>query len=266
MPTSHDEAAARAAVWEPPDDHITTQLGTWISYDERGAIAHTTLREDMWGAGSTRPRLGVFASVADALGGQTPEPSRFPTIDLRTHLLTDPPSTGPIELIGRPLRIGRSFVVVESIMCDADAKVFGRSTVTLINNLSAGHSPTAPFEPTVRESSFDQMLGARIVDERSLEFDLTDRLVNGGMDTPFGGAQALFAELAAEHLAGEPLAAFDIDIRFLKPMKVGPIRAAATRIGPDGAPNTYRVDLVDVGADHVMAAVTILARPLVARR
>ena len=259
----HTEAATRAASWEAPDDHITTQLGAWVTYDDRGAIARTIVRPPMWGEGSTRPRLSVFASIADALGGQTPEPSRFPTIDLRARLVASPPPSGAIEFVGRPLRVGRRFVVTEITMHDQHSQVFGRATVTLVNNLSPGHSPRAPFEPDEVVPSLDRLLRARPIDENSLELHLTDQIINGGIDTPFGGAQAWFAELAVEHLVGEPLAAVDLDIRFLQPMRVGPLRSRARRVGPAEDLATYQVDIVDVGAEGALVStVTLVARPL----
>ena len=196
--TRHTDAAARGEIYDPPDDHITTQLGAWIVEEERGQVARTTLHSAMWGEGSNRTRLSAFVSIADALAGATPEPSRFPTIDLRAHLVGDPPSRGPIEIVGLPLRVGRRFVVVESVMFDEHANVFGRATATMLNNLSHSRSPGAPFEPAVRLRSIDRLLRTRPVDERTIEMDLTPQLVNGGIDTPFGGAQAWFAELAVD--------------------------------------------------------------------
>jgi len=261
-----DSYAARLESLSQPEDHISLQLGWGIQYDERGAVGRAFLRPAMWGEGSRRPRLAIVAMLLDVLGGHVPDPVRLPTVDLRIQLSSEPPASGAIEAVGRPLRTGRRLVVSEYLVYDAEGNVFARGTTTVVNHQLDGWRPkdeaAVPANPI---ASFDRLLAARIVDDRTLELDLSPQISNGVIDTPHGGAQMLFAELAAEHLAGSPRAAVDLDARLLRPLEEGPLRATAMHTGRVGSLDAFRVDLNDAGAqDTPVAVVTILSRPLAA--
>ena len=130
------------------------------------------------------------------------------------------------------------------------------------NNPFDGWAPDDDAEPADRMPSFDELLGIREVDERTLELDPSPAISNGLIPTPHGGAQMLFCELAAEHLVGRASAAVDVDVHFLQAGEAGPLRATATYAGVMGSLDAFRVDLTDVGADGALvAAVTILSRP-----
>ncbi|MCY4377807.1 MAG: hypothetical protein OXC31_28960 [Spirochaetaceae bacterium] len=246
-----------------PDDHINRQLAVRIEPDGTGVVGRFTVRPSMWGAGSSRPRLSILAMAIDGLAGQLPSPVRIPTIDLRAQYLSEPPSEGAVQITGRPLRVGRRLIVSEFEARDAAGIVFGRATTTMSNNHHHGYVPDDDVEPAIRIPSFDRLLDWREVDERSLDLDPTPQIWNGVIQTPHGGAQMLFCELAAEHLAGHGRAAVDIDIRFLQPGEVGPLRATAIPVGTNGGLDVFRIDLTDTGAGGALvAAVTIMSRPL----
>ena len=76
------------------------------------------------------------------------------------------------------------------------------------------------------------MIGCRIRDETSIEVDASERISNGIQATVQGGAQALLAEIAAEHACatGGRMCASDLDIRFLSRLREGPLVATAARM------------------------------------
>lgn len=246
-----------------PDDHIRKQMAMDVEHGDELVTGRFLVRPSMWGTGSTRPRLSLFALAMDNLSGHLPSPVHFPTVDLRAQFLDEPPSGGIAEIHGRTLRVGRRVVVSEFEYRDEAGRPFGRGMTTMSNNPHDGWQPDDQIEPTHPIPSFEALLGARIIDERTLELDPNPQISNGAVQTPHGGAQTLFAELAAEHLAGRPCAAVDVDVHFLRAAKVGPVRATATHAGTTGAAATYRIDLTDVGAGGALvAAVTVLSLPV----
>lgn len=242
-----------------PDDHIRKQLALRVEHRDEGIIGRFTVRPSMWGAGSRRPRLSLFALAIDNLAGSLPEPVRFPTVDLRAQFVAEPPAEGLVELRGHTLRVGRRIVVSEFEFHDERGLLFGRGVTTMSNNAHDGWVPDDDVEPANPIPSFDRLLGARVVDERTLELDDSPQISNGVLPTPHGGAQTLFCELAAEHLAGHSCAAVDVDVHFLRAGGEGPLRATATHAGTLGGLATFRVDLT---ADNALVAVvTVLSRP-----
>jgi len=96
-----------------PDDHIRKQMGMRVEHGDQTVVGRFSVLPSMWGVASTRPRLSLFALAMDNLAGHLPDPVRFPTVDLRCQFVAEPPSEGPVELHGRPLRVGRRIVVSE---------------------------------------------------------------------------------------------------------------------------------------------------------
>ena len=227
-----------------------------------GVVGSFRARPAMWGTASNRLRIALLATAFDNAAGQIPSPPRFPTVDLRAQLVAAPPADGPVEVVGRPLRIGRKLIVSEFEARSPDGAVFGRGTATMTNDHHPFEQP-ADWTPTTWIPSFDRLLETRVVDACTLELDPSPRIANGMLRTPHGGAQMLFCELASEHLAGGYRAAEHIDIHFLSRGEVGPLRAIATRTGMAGGLDLFRVHLVDHGAnDALFAAATIMSRPL----
>ncbi len=246
-----------------PEDHFVVQTGFGLEYREGTVVGRALLRPAMWGEGTQRTRLGIFATLVDVVGGHVPDGARTPTLDLRVQMLSDPPVEGPIELVGRPWRVGRRFVVAETLLRDERGRLFGRGTTTFLNNAFEASHPRQATVPEPSIASFDRLLGARLVDARSLELDPAPRLSNGLVGTVQGGAQALLAELTAEHLLGGRRASIDLDMRFVWRLESGPLRAIAERVGRQGSLDVIRVDLVDGGAQGALVSTaTILSRPV----
>lgn len=244
-----------------PDDHIQKQMAVHVEPSDAGVLGRLAVRSSMWGAGSKRPRLSLFATAIDYLAGFLPAPVRVPTIDLRAQFLSEPPSEGPTEITGQTLRVGSRLIVSEFRFRDAAGNGFGRGITTMSNKAYDGWVPDDDVEPANPIPSFEALLETRVVDERTLELDPSPQILNGLIQTPHGGAQTLFCELAAEHAAGQPCAAVDVDVHFLRPGESGPLRATATEAGPMGGLDVFRVDLTDVGAEGTLvAAATVVSR------
>ena len=246
-----------------PDDHFVMQFGFGLTHREDSAVVQARLRPSMWAAGTRRIRTAILATLVDIAGGHVPDGARTPTLDLRVQCLAEPPEEGLVEVVARPWRVGRRFVVSESLLQDASGRTFARGTTTFLNNpFPAKHAPVArdPKEPI---PSFEGLLETRVVDARSLEIDSHLRLSNGLVGTVQGGVQAMLAELCAEHAAGDRRATVDVDMRYLTTVRNGPLRATAEHAGRQGDLDVYRVDLVDVGkADTLVSTATILSRPI----
>ena len=104
-------------------------------------------------------------------------------------------------------------------------------------------------------------VGARPFDARTLELKPTPELGNGPVGTVQGGAQALLAELAGEHVLGAGAEVVDLEIRYLDRLRVGPLRAVASRVGRAGALDAVRVRLSDAGAgDRLVSAASLWVR------
>lgn len=216
--------------------------------------------------GTSRLRTGVLATIVDLVGGHVPDGPLGPTIDLRVELWDRPPSHGHVHLLGRPLRAGKRFVVAETLLASSrDGAPFGRATTTFMHERvgdpvsNNGH----PLEP-MAESSFDEFLGATVRDARSLVLEPVERIANGQQHTVQGGVQALFAEVAADHLLRRdvPLAATDLDIRFLSRLRVGPLVAIVDELPAADGTVRARVTIADGGdGDKTVSSVALTMTP-----
>ena len=243
----------------PGDGHYITLLAISLQSDGESATGSIPVRSQLFAPGTTRIRTGLLATAVDLIAGHCPDGAVGPTVDLRLQMLARPPSSGRVHLTSRPLKVGARFIVGETLLTDDADRPFGRAVHSFLNN-SMGEGITGPLvPPAMAETSFDEFLGARATGERRLELDPDPRLtIPGG--TVQGGAQALLAELAAEHAlgGGRRLVASDLDIRFLGRVKVGPVVAAVTHAPIHEGPLTAVVSLWDAGNENAaVASVTL---------
>ena len=244
-----------------PDDHILRRLAVAVEPREPCFEGRATLEPSMSAPGSERPRLALLAIFVDVLAGHVPDGPRTPTVDLRVQVTGRLPSTGEVRLAARPLRVGRSLVVSETLLSDAAGQSFARASATFMNRPIPGVGVVQSLPPTGSVDRYEALLEARAVDAVTLEIDPHERLGNGFVGTVQGGVQALLGELAAERVAGRPFEPVDLDIRFLSRLEVGPLRARATSFGADGPGECIGVELVDAGADEKLVShVTIVTR------
>jgi acyl-coenzyme A thioesterase PaaI-like protein len=262
-----------------PEDHYLLVMAIELGLDGGNSMATVTVRPELFAPGTDHIRTGLLCSMVDLVAGHMEIGPVGPTIDLRMQLFTRPPAEGRIHIYSRPLRIGSRLIVSETeLRGDHDTEPFARCLTTFMNNIVGGGFPKGPrVPPVMAETSFDAFLGHQIRDENSFELHPVERLTNGMKATVQGGAQSLLAELTAEHVlgGGRRLAATDLDIRFLNPMRVGPVVATVQHIdntiGEDnpksagaGGRARCRVRLTDGGyQDRILGFVAMTLEPIV---
>jgi acyl-coenzyme A thioesterase PaaI-like protein len=212
--------------------------------------------------GTERPRLGVFATLADLVAGMPPTGALTPTVDLNIQLMVRPPSVGTLHVVCHPTKMGRRLFVGE-VLIDSGAEPFARGTVTFLNQQMPGdHHPDrfngrlGPRAPLPR--SLDDLLQPAYPDERTIVVECGPTINNGPGGTVQGGVQATIAELASEW-ALSPIGNFavtDLDIRYLGRVQVGPVAAVADVMAVNGQTAFVRVALRDSGnADRLVSVV-----------
>jgi acyl-coenzyme A thioesterase PaaI-like protein len=177
-----------------------------------------------------------------------------------------------IDATADPLRRGRGTITAEVVMLDEDGDLFAYAQAEFVRMAAR---PGDPSKPSMDDAEFRSrrrqpldrplvaMAGVEVVDPAAgvVSVPLRDELRNpaGAMQ---GGMVALAAQVAAEALAGHrlgvPQVVTDLDIRYLAMGRVGPVRSAASFIGPPER-GTVRVDLHDVGNDDRLIT-AVLAR------
>jgi acyl-coenzyme A thioesterase PaaI-like protein len=223
------------------------------------------VKPEMLAPGTDRLRMGVLATMVDLVAGFLPTGPVNPTVDLRVTLVAPPPTSGTIFLVCRPAKLGRRLYVGETTLHTGDeSAAFARSTTTFINEIIPGSprdgGPAAPAAEPIGSPSFDDLLRPRYRDG-AVEIDLYPGLSNGPGGTLQGGAQALLAELAAQHVLGDHWAnVVDLDIRYLNRVRSGPVTARAdARTDTDRA--FVRVVLTDAGDDdRLVSVVSLISR------
>jgi len=218
--------------------------------------------------GTPYPRISVLATMVDVVAGSRPTGPINPTVDLRVHLMDLVPMSS-VRVRCDVLRAGRRLFVAQSLLYADDADgPFGRSVVTFMNRQllvpPAGAGRVTPRRTTQPGGRVEDLLGVRAVDETTVEIDPTPRLSNGPGGTVQGGVLALLGELATERALGRPaVAVTDLDIRYLSPVRVGPVQATAevhSRTGPQPAADVRITDAGNAGS--LVASVMTIARRL----
>ena len=78
--------------------------------------------------------MGVLATLVDMVAGSPAHAVINPTVDLRVSLLDRAPSSGVIELVCHPVKIGQRLFVGETLLHTGDVdRPFARSLCTFIN-------------------------------------------------------------------------------------------------------------------------------------
>jgi uncharacterized protein (TIGR00369 family) len=247
--------------------HFSQYLTLELRREDPGVTGIAQVRPELFAPGTSHIRTSLLLAMVDIVAGHTPDgpgkPATGATLDLRATILAPPPTTGVVDIRCRPLRVGRRFVVSDIGLFAAGADraegadraaggaPFARATATfLVLSLSEGAPPGRPPLLPMDEGSFDEFLGARIRDERTLVMDASRRVANGPVGTVHGGAQVLLAELAAEHALGargRGLIATDIDIHYLDRLRAGPLAASARLASTESGTPLAVVTLSDSG-------------------
>jgi acyl-coenzyme A thioesterase PaaI-like protein len=264
-PADVADAADADAEWSAS---FVGALGVELWFENEMTHGRARLRPEMWAPGTDVPRLGVLATMVDMVVGTRPDGPINPTVDLRITLLERPPSAGEMFLVCRPVKEGRRLFVGEVLLHAGDSdRPFARARCSFMNNPMTGigtmfgpkDGPAAPI-PT-----FDELLRARFLDRGVVEMDAHPGVSNGPGGTIQGGAQALLAEIAAEH-ALEPLgryAAVDLEIRYLNRVRTDSAVATAEILPGDLSGVQVRVPLRETGDDgRIVSLVSTTCRAL----
>lgn len=220
-------------------------------------------------------RISVLALMADMGGGFDAqlhaEHDWTFTTDLSVRMPV-PRTPAVVTAHTRTLRVGRGLLHADVTMLDEHGATFAYSQLGFSRT---PRRPTDPDKPEIVQSSkswgsrppIDEPLeaacGMHVVDP---EVGLVACELAGQLRNPAGAMQgamvSLLAEMSAEALAshhlGRPHVLTDIDVRYLRMGRTGPIEARSWFVGPPEAAS-IRTELRDLGEDARLITV-VLAR------
>jgi len=243
-----------------PSQHLTSELG--LAVDVVGDELHGTASviPEMFVPGTKCLRLSILATWADHVAGilaaRTIAPRVSVTLDLDVHVHWAPVGVEAIQAAARPLKVGRSIIVMGVEFTADDGVPLGIGTASFMA------SPDATLTlPALTEGLAMSRAGART---RRLTVPFAERarcerrepgvaalaMADDGINssnTLNGGLLALVVEEAALSAApGTTLAS--LAMRYLRPVRVGPALATADVSGALG-----RVEVRDAGRDDRVA-------------
>jgi acyl-coenzyme A thioesterase PaaI-like protein len=249
--------------------HFLHVLGLELWHDADGHTrARAQVTPTMFVPGTERPRLGLLATLSDIVAGIPVDGPINPTIDLRVTLVGPPPGQGAIDLVCRPVKAGRRLFLGEVLLhADGDERPFARAFATFLNR-----SITIPDQMDFRNigpqsatfDSFDEMLDLQSIgtpDAPAFALDNHGGIANSsGVIT--GGAQALMAEIAAEHrvTTDREWAGVELDLRYVNGVRTGPLVARPERQAAFGNDLWVRVPLTE--GERIIALATMRFVPV----
>jgi acyl-coenzyme A thioesterase PaaI-like protein len=238
----------------------------WVEGDL--ALGHCEVRPEFFKPGTERIRLGVLATLVDMVAGSPAHAVINPTVDLRVSLISPTPTSGPIELVCYPVKIGRQLFIGETLLHTGDVtRPFARSVCSFINKpLDVVRGTGVDSNGVLGAANYDEALDARETVPGVLEMHNHDVVRNGANGTVQGGAQALLCEIAGERaldgLDGE-FQAVDLEIRYLNRVKTGPVLAQGELVPGDLDDRWVRVALTEPTAgNRIVALTTLRFRPV----
>lgn len=219
--------------------------------------------------GTDRVRLGVLATLIDVIGGSPAHAILNPTVDLRVSLIEPLPSSGKLELVCRPVRIGRRLFVGETIVHTGDeSEPCARGICTFINRPIEGltHDGLVP-DGSLGVDCYDDLFDVREPSVGVFELDNDPVIGNPHSGTIQGGAQTLLAELVAERVLerehDREYEVVDVDVRYLSGLRTPAIRARAEVLGATLERHFVRVPMTEADAgERLVSLTTLLCRPV----
>ncbi len=225
-------------------------------------------------------RTGGLLTSLDSLGGFTSGLAVLPQWIVTTSLMatvSELSHVGPLGLRADVLRRGRNSVVTSLDVVDEGA---GGRHVAAATLTCAVLDPDAmtleferPFALAMPESQVDPVRPEAFFCIESGEGPVTRLRLEDQLRNPWGilhgGAVAMLADeaacratVAAVPGAGHGVAATDVVLHYLRPVKVGPVEARCSVLGTRAGRTSVRVAIHDVGADDrlvTLGSVTVLA-------
>lgn len=251
-----------------PHEHdigFTSELGLRVEVEDDTLVGHGRVVPELCvpEAGTLRP--SVLLSWADTLAGSLATERTLPrvcmTVDLDVRVATDVEIGAEVRGIGRVLKVGQALTFTETTFFgdgrdEPVAFVLGTfvasprpqdvtdSFVTRVTTGSQARMQSrAPSVPVA------EILGARDVHRGVVEADRHPRILNW-VGTVQGGAVALLAEEAALSLDGRVPS--ELQVRYLRTVRVGPMRAGARALGA-----FTEIAVTDVGNADRLAAIAV---------
>ncbi len=229
-------------------------------------------------------RTGGLLAGLDSLGGFTSGLAVLPRWIVTTSLMatvSELSHVGPLRMRADVLRRGRNSVVTSLDVVDEGA---GDRHVAAATMTCAVLEPTAmtlefarPFAMAMPEPQSDPMGPVEFFCIEPGEGPLTRLRLEDQLRNPWGilhgGAVAMLADEAAcratvaavPTVAGiEEVAATDVVLHYLRPVKIGPVEARCTVLGTRDGRTSVRVAIHDVGADGrlvTLGSVNVLVLP-----
>jgi acyl-coenzyme A thioesterase PaaI-like protein len=209
----------------------------------------------------------VLATMVDVVGGMPPSGTMNPTVDLRVQLLSEPPSSGGLHLVCRPLKTGKRLYWAEvPIHAEGATEPFALGTVTFMSQVMSSTPRFSGRKGPGPDGSFDELVGARHLPGGASELRNHPAISNGFAGTVQGGAQVAFAEVAVEWALAErgEHRVTDVLIRYLNRL-VGDTLHAAPHLHDAREAVVARVPLTDpANGGGVVSSVQAVARPVAA--
>ncbi len=246
---------------------FTTELGLNMEVAGDTMVGHVEVVSQLCvpEVGVLRP--SVLLSWADSLMGSLATEQTLPkvcmTVDLSVRVVHPIPAGVSVRGTGRILKTGRVLTFAEATFtidgrAEPAAFVLGTFVASprpgdvadsFVTQVTLGGKARRRFPVT--RVPITEILAARAIAPGVMEADRKPRLLNW-VDTIQGGVVALLAEEAALSLPGA-LVPTELEVRYLRTVRVGPMRATAHGVG-----GYTRVDVVDAGNDDRPAAIAVL--------
>ena len=242
-----------------PLQHVVAELGLVVEVVGDELHGTATVHPEMFVPGTSCLRLSILATWADHVAGllaaQAIKPRVGVTLDLDVHVHEEPVGVGAIRAVARPIKVGRSVVVVGVEVVADDGAPVGIATASfmpapdaaltlpplaesLAMSRGVGRPLAAPFAERARCARREPGVAVLAVSDDGLN---ASKSLNGGL-------LALVVEEAALSAAAPGTTLASLAMRYLRPVRVGPAVASAHVPG-----ELARVDVRDAGRDGRVA-------------
>jgi acyl-coenzyme A thioesterase PaaI-like protein len=247
----------------PPDDegggHIMSETGLSVRLDGDGLAGRAQVAPELHVPGTDVLRTSVLAAYADMLTGLLAMgalPGRVPvTLDLAVDVVAPVRGCPVLEARCRLVKAGRSVLVLSvDFTVGGDSVALGSGTFVPSPDVRFSLPPLADLvadmarrtPPPLRKPLAERADCAR----RSPGVAAISRREDGlnATSTVNGGLLALAAEEAVLSTATPGSTLSSLTLRYLRPVRVGPVLATATTYG-----SFARIDVRDEGADGRLA-------------
>ena len=251
-------------------DSIVAQLGLRTTVDGGTARGQAEVVEELCIPGTGLLRTSVLATWADVLTGAVAgiaiDPKIPLTADLEVHLRRPLPIGTAVVVDARPVKLGRTVLLVEADVRDATTdEPVAVAVVSFIASPNPEHVWADGFPQLGHLGGrlsvpLAERIGSRIVAPGTAEVPHRPDGLNASGAIQ-GGLVAFGAEEAAGSTRAEPSVVQSLVLRYLRPFSVGPAVAVAEPLGDD----LVVVRMTDAGTGKPGALATVRLAAAVTR-